>query len=108
MDNNQINPNPIQAQNMPPVMQNPAPSSTGSIVATIIVIALIILGGLYFWGKRIETQKNNQKALIEMSNMENAAAVEVSSINNVSADDSLESLEAEIGATNVSSVDSNI
>ena len=30
----------------------------GSTVGTIIIIALIILGGLYFWGKRLEESKN--------------------------------------------------
>ena len=32
----------------------------GSIIATIIIIALIVLGGLYFWGKRIEEVQSVQ------------------------------------------------
>jgi flagellar biosynthesis component FlhA len=32
-------------------------TSIGSVIATIIIIALIVLGGLYFWGKRIEQQQ---------------------------------------------------
>jgi uncharacterized protein YxeA len=35
-------------------------TSIGSIIATIIIIALIILGGLYFWGKRIEEAQTMQ------------------------------------------------
>ncbi len=35
-------------------------TSIGSIIATIIIIALIVLGGLYFWGKRIQEQQTAQ------------------------------------------------
>jgi hypothetical protein len=35
-------------------------TSIGSIIATIIIIALIVLGGLYFWGKRIEQAQSVQ------------------------------------------------
>jgi len=35
-------------------------TSIGSVVATIIIIALIVLGGLYFWGKRIEQVQATQ------------------------------------------------
>ncbi len=31
-----------------------AKSSVGSVVGTVIIIAVIILGALYFWGKRLE------------------------------------------------------
>ncbi len=110
MENQNQNPNPMQPQGQNPVFSAmpQQSSSTGSIVATIIVIALLVLGGLYFWGKRIETQRDGQRALMEISNIENAAAVEASNIINISQDDTLDSLEAEIGATDISSVDSNI
>ncbi len=109
MENQTQNPNPVNQPNvvLNQVASQPS-SSTGSIMATIIVIALLILGGLYFWGKRIETQRENQKALLEISNMENAAAVEISNINNISADDSLDSLQKDINSTNIDSIDSNI
>ena len=32
----------------------------GSTIATIIIILLIILGGLYFWGKHVEESKITQ------------------------------------------------
>jgi flagellar basal body-associated protein FliL len=35
-------------------------TSIGSVIATIIIIALIVLGGLYFWGKRIEQTQSVQ------------------------------------------------
>lgn len=38
----------------------PQKSSIGGIIGTIIIISLIVLGGLYFWGKRIEESKAKQ------------------------------------------------
>jgi hypothetical protein len=35
-------------------------SSIGSIIATVIIIALIVLGSLYFWGKRLEQVQSIQ------------------------------------------------
>ena len=34
-------------------------SSVGGVVGTIIILAIIILGALYFWGKRIEESRLN-------------------------------------------------
>lgn len=111
MENNQQN----QTNPTTPPVYNPSPvspvkenSSTGSIIATIIIIAILILGGLYFWGKRIETQRNTEKIVSEMLNIENTAAVEASNIKNVSSDDSLDTIEADLGATDISSLDSEI
>ena len=42
-------------------MEQQNKSSIGSIIGTIIIIAMIVLGGLYFWGKRIEDSKLKQK-----------------------------------------------
>ncbi len=33
-------------------------SSAGPVVGTIIIIVLLILGGLYFWGAHLNAQKN--------------------------------------------------
>lgn len=38
----------------------PQKSSIGGIIGTIIIISIIVLGGLYFWGKRIEESKAKQ------------------------------------------------
>ena len=49
--------------NNPPqnnIPQVPHKSGIGSIIGTIIIIAIIILGGLYFWGKRVEEAKLKQ------------------------------------------------
>jgi uncharacterized protein YdgA (DUF945 family) len=73
-------------------------SSIGSIIGTIIIIAVIILGGLYFWGKRVEETKLQQNLVsdnTEQATTSNEAAV----IKSMSSSDELGSLEADLSAT---------
>ncbi len=48
-------------------------SSAGSVVGTVIILALIILGALYFWGKRLEEARRVQN----IQNFSNTSAVSV-------------------------------
>ena len=75
-------------------------SNVGSIIATIVIIAIIILGGLYFWGKRIETEKANQALLQNNGSVtEMAALAEAGKIETVSQDDSLNTIGSELNTT---------
>lgn len=69
-------------------------SSIGSIIGIIIIIAIIILGGLYFWGKRIEESKLQDDLL-----MQNATTSEEVAPENVSSSDDVNSIEADLNAT---------
>jgi len=89
-------PAPMGTPVMP--MTPPQKSSMSGIVGTIIIIALIILGGLYFWGKRI----NNQKDTASLMNQEEMASQEASVIQSVSDNDDTASIEAELSATQTS------
>ena len=79
-------------------------SSIGSIIGTIIVIAIIILGGLYFWGKRIDEAKLKQDLVTIEEEVPTPQAsdenLEANAIKSVSASDDVTSLEAELNATN--------
>ena len=87
-----------------PIITPENKSSIGSIIGTVIVIALIILGGLYFWGKRIDEAKLKQDLV---SNEEEASStfteenMEANAIMSVSGSDDLVSIEAELKATNL-------
>lgn len=94
-----------ETTNVPPVtsapISNPMPSqapekaSMSGVIGTIIIIALIILGGLYFWGKRINTQKETA-SLVQQ---EQAASQQAAAIEAVSSSDELDTLKAEVDAT---------
>lgn len=109
---------PPTVNNIPPManMQNNIhenKSSIGSIIGTIIVIAVIILGGLYFWGKRIDEAKIQQESAIQQAQMDNTPSTtqnvsEANSISNVSSSDEINSLEAELNATNLNGLDAEL
>lgn len=78
----------------------------GSVIATIIIIAVIILGGLYFWGKRIETQRQQQALLQNTGTVteDSAAVIEATKIETVSQDDSVNTIESELNTTNTANL----
>ena len=84
-------------------------SSIGSIIGTIIIIALIVLGGLYFWGKRIEEAQTAQKLTTEatqptVSPEDQAAANEAASIKSTSSSDDLNSIQSDLNNTNTTNL----
>ncbi|MFZ2621139.1 MAG: hypothetical protein WAX85_01435 [Minisyncoccia bacterium] len=85
----------------------PQKSSIGSIIGTIIIIAVIILGGLYFWGKRIEESKVKQ-ALVSGEVSQGATVNEAAVITNVTTGDDLGSIEADLKNTNLDNLSTEI
>ncbi len=76
-------------------------SSVGGIIGTIIIISLIILGGLYFWGKRIEESKTKQELVGENNLTQQIELSEDASIKNVSSSDELDAIENDLNNTNL-------
>ena len=81
-------------------------SSIGSIIGTIIIIALIILGGLYFWGKRIEESKLTQNAMTDTTTTQpvNPDQNEATVIKSMSSGDDVSSIEADLNKTNLNNL----
>jgi uncharacterized protein YpmB len=80
-------------------MEQENKSSIGSIFATIIIIAIIILGGLYFWGKRVEESRSKENLIT--NTMETATGGEANTIRTVSGSDELDSIDADLNSTNL-------
>ncbi len=78
----------------------PQKSSIGSIVGTIIIIAIIILGGLYFWGKRIEESKATERLVTETPKF-SASELEAATIKSTSPSDDLNSIQTDLNSTNL-------
>lgn len=95
----------IQQQPINTIPENK--SSIGSIIGTIIIIAVIILGGLYFWGKRVEEAKIRQNLVTEtvpQNNQMDEAAV----IKSTSASDDLDSIDADLNATKLDNLNAEM
>jgi len=83
-------------------------SSIGSIIGTIIIIALIILGGLYFWGKRVKELKNIENITTETTEQSDNSSEASVIMNTVSSSDDLSSIEADISSTNTTNLSSEV
>lgn len=82
-------------------------SSIGSLIGTIIIIALIVLGGLYFWGKRIEEAKQKQILLSENNSTETVQNSD-SDQTALSGGDDVDSIDADLKATNTTNLSSEL
>ncbi len=81
-------------------MEQENKSSVGSIIGTIVIIAIIILGGLYFWGKRVEESKLRQNLVTDNSNNQQSVEMsEAATIKSISNSDDLNSIEADLNST---------
>lgn len=85
-------------------------SSIGSIVGTIIIIALIILGGLYFWGKQMQEAKSVQNITTNetVPGNETTDTSEAAVIKSTSSSDDLDSLDADLQNTNTANLDTEL
>ncbi|MDQ3089534.1 MAG: hypothetical protein M3Q24_00055 [bacterium] len=64
--------------------------SVGPVIGTIIILAVILLGGLYFWGNRSE---------IRNANIEGQTQSELEAIETQSDSDDLDSIDSDLDAT---------
>ncbi len=108
MDPQNQNPNQNIPTNIPTQMPVQNKSSLGSILGTIIIIGIIILGGLYFWGKRIEESKLNQNLVSQSTDETPQVQDEASVIKSVSSGDDFQSIQADLDNTNTSNLDKEV
>lgn len=86
--------NPSQ---MPPMQGNVEKKSAGPLVAVVIILALIIIGGLYFLKTR-----SNQSTYVPPETTEDSVTA---SLNQQGTGDDLSSIEADLNATDLNNLD---
>ncbi len=72
----------------------PRGGSAGPVIGIIVILVIIILGGLYFWGQR----EGNDEVLNE----------ELDAINLQSDSDEVDTIEADLNATDIENLDSEM
>jgi len=84
-------------------------SGIGSIIGTIIIIAIIILGGLYFWGRRVEESKSKENLVSDTTSPTSSAEIsEAATIKAVTSGDDLDSIDADLQSTNLDNLDTEV
>ena len=80
-------------------------SGVGSIIGIIIIIAVIILGGLYFWGKRVEETKIKDSMVTDETG---TTTDETAAIKNVGSSDDINSIQSDLQNTKLNNLDSEL
>ena len=79
--------------------------SAGLIIGVIVILAIIILGGLYFWGQREGNDTTINDATINDATITDEA---LESINLQSGLDDTTSIEADLDATDIENLDAEL
>jgi hypothetical protein len=95
---NETTPNNTPAAQAP-VSAKPENGSAGPVIGTFIILAVIVIGGLYFW-----SQRSTDSSLINQDQVDQ----NVESINTQSDSDDLSSIEADLDATDVDGLDTEL
>jgi len=117
MENNQNLYNFNQQSQTPPIKENilnkavpeiepPKTKSTGAIVGSIIIIVILVIGGLYLWGKQITKVENQQATTPEQILSEPDQALD--SLKNQSTSDEIKSIETDLNATNLDNLNKEL
>jgi uncharacterized protein HemX len=108
--NNQPQTPPVQTPQTPPVQTPQTPpvqtpegdgGSVGPIVGSVIVIIIIIIGGLYFWGQKLSTDKTADEIRAEEDSL-------LANLETVGQSDELEDIENDLDATDLDNLDDDL
>lgn len=83
---------------MEPNLTEHRESSAGPVIGTIIILAVIVLGGLYFWGQRAGSQAMEEAEVNEV----------VNGIMTQSESDATADIEADLEATSIDDIDAQL
>jgi biopolymer transport protein ExbD len=91
---------PVQMQNQPEKKSSLAP-----LIAVIIILALIVIGGLYFLKQRASNQAVTIPPVETPITTEQPSDIITESLNQQSTSDDLNSIETDLNATNINNLD---
>ncbi len=96
----------IQNPNM--MMQEPKKSAVGPVIGLIIILAIIIIGSLYFWGKRVDDQTQNTQVQPVQNETFVEGDIQLQQLEVQSSSDDLNSINADLNATNFGNIDAGV
>ncbi len=85
--------------------------SIGSIIAVVIIIAILVIGGLYYWGKKINDIGTNNSTVDQNITAEEISKQPDESLNKLNTQgtsDKPAAIEADLNSTNIKGLDTDI
>ena len=109
MENLNTNQNPVNVMPQMPE-ETPKPSSIGPLIGIIIVILVIVLGGLYFWGQRVEKNADESMATKEgaMSEGSDTADTSIELLETQGSSDEITDIEKDLDSTDLENLDQEL
>lgn len=109
MEGDSLNQHENPVQNPAPQVVKPAESSMGPIIGTVIILAVIILGGLYFWGERTRNMNpsGNEAASVTATTSATSDA-ELNALRTQSNANDTASIEADLQNTDIDNLDASL
>ncbi len=82
---------------------NTQPKSAGPVIGAVIIILILVIGALYFWGAALNRQERETSAQVLR-----AADPILSALETQNSSDDIASIKADITATDLSGIDSDL
>ena len=97
---------PQSASQMPQSSQMPTEKSVGPAIGIIIIIIIIVLGGLYFWGQRVND--SSDPSSLQTQDESITPGADINQLQSQSSSDNVSSIEADLNATNLDSLGTEV
>ncbi len=83
----------------------------GPVIGLVVIIAIIVVGSLYFWGQR--TEKSMMNVPVDTTSQTNGTQetstdAQTQQLQTQSSSDSIDSIEADLNATDLGSIDAGV
>lgn len=93
---------------LPPVPELEAPQtkSTGAIIGSIIIIIVLIIGGLYLWGKQIVEKETQDTLTSEQILSETDTTID--SLKNQGTSSKISDIETDLNSTDLNNLDKEL
>lgn len=85
-----------------PTPQATANKSSGPVIGIVIIVVVLVLGGLYFWGERIVNEQPTPEEII------GAPDQTLENLNMQGTSDEINAIESDLNATNLQNLDSEV
>lgn len=87
-------------------LEAPQTKSTGAIIGSIIIIVVLIIGGLYLWGKQI-VEKETQSTMTPEQILSETDAV-TDSLKNQGTSNKISDIETDLNSTDLNNLDKEL